>query len=73
MSRLPSPMNAHMAQNAANNSIPMAAVHDAFNGATGTEDPFANGYIASDGIHPNDVGHAVIAQAFRALAYSPLK
>ena len=73
MSQLPSPMNAHMAQNAANNSIPMAAVHDAFNGATGTEDPFAKGYIASDGIHPNDVGHAVIAQAFRALAYSPLK
>ena len=66
-------MNAHIAQSAAVNSIPLAQVHAAFNGATGTEDPVAKGLIASDGLHPNDIGHEAIAQAYRALGYSPLR
>ena len=49
-----------------------AAVHLAFNGAAGTQDPIAAGLLASDGFHPNDVGHKAIADQLRALAYAPL-
>ena len=33
----------------------------------------AKGLITLDGIHPNDNGHRVIADALRALGYAPLK
>ncbi len=66
-------INAHIASSAAANGIPVAQVHTAFNGAAGDEDPIAKGYIALDGVHPNDNGHKVIADAFRTLGYAPLK
>jgi hypothetical protein len=36
-------------------------VHQAFNGADGTQDPVAQGLIAADDFRPNDAGHKVIA------------
>lgn len=66
-------VNSHIATSAAANGIPMAAVHQAFNGVNGDEDPSAKGYIAIDGVHPNDTGHQVIADLFRNLRYAPLK
>lgn len=66
-------INSHIALSAANNAIGLTPVHEAFNGSTGTEDPVAKGYIASDGLHPNDAGHEVIAGLLRGLAYAPLR
>jgi lysophospholipase L1-like esterase len=66
-------MDAHIASSTAASGIPLAQVHAAFNGTTGTDDPGAKGYIASDGLHPNDTGHEVIAEAFRSLGYAPLR
>lgn len=66
-------VDAHIAASAAANGIPMAAVYRAFNGPNGDEDPVAKGYIALDGIHPNDVGHKVMADLLRSLRYAPLK
>ncbi len=65
-------VNQHIAASAKANGIPMAHVHLAFNGPNGDEDPIAKGLITVDGIHPNDNGHKVIADAFRALGYAPL-
>lgn len=66
-------VNQHIAQSAQANGIPMAPVHQLFNGASGTEDPIAKGLITIDGVHPNDNGHKVIADALRGLGYAPLK
>jgi lysophospholipase L1-like esterase len=66
-------VNAHIAASAAANNIPMAKVHEAFNGPNGDQDPITKGFIAIDGIHPNDNGHKAIADQLRALGYSPLK
>ena len=65
-------VNNHIHTNAQANSIPVAAVHQAFNGADGTTDPGTLGLIAADGFHPNDAGHKVIADQLRTLAYAPL-
>lgn len=65
-------VNNHIADNAKTNNIPVAAVHTAFNGADGTQDPVAMGLIAVDGFHPNDAGHKVIADQLRILGYAPL-
>jgi len=65
-------VNQHIAASAKANGIPMAQVHLAFNGPNGDEDPIAKGLITVDGIHPNDNGHKVIADAFRAIGYAPL-
>ena len=65
-------VNSHIQANAHANGIPVAAVHLAFNGTAGTQDPIAAGLIASDGFHPNDVGHKAIADQLRMLAYAPL-
>jgi len=65
-------VNTHIHANAQSNSIPVAAVHRAFNGADGTQDPGTLGLIAIDGFHPNDAGHKVIADQLRTLAYAPL-
>lgn len=65
-------MNDRIAQDSAIYQIPLGQVHAAFNGASGTEDPVAKGYIASDGQHPSDAGHEVIAESLRALGYAPL-
>jgi lysophospholipase L1-like esterase len=66
-------INQHIAASAALNQVPLARVHDAFNGLSGEQDPVALGYIAGDGVHPNDAGHKVIADEFRKLGYSPLR
>ncbi len=66
-------VNAHIAASAAANNIPMAQVHLVFNGPNGDQDAGAQGLLAIDGIHPNDAGHALIAQQLRALGYGPLK
>ena len=65
-------VNNHIRDNAQANAIPVAAVHQAFNGADGTQDPIAAGLIAADNFHPNDTGHKVIADQLRVLAYAPL-
>ena len=65
-------VNSHIQSNGQANGIPVAAVHQAFNGAAGTQDPGAVGLIAADGFHPNDAGHKVIADQLRIQAYAPL-
>ena len=42
--------------------LPHAKVYEAFNGPNTDENPLTKDYMASDGIHPNDDGHAVIAK-----------
>jgi lysophospholipase L1-like esterase len=65
-------VNAYIAVSAQRNNIPCARVHQAFNGE-GDEDPVIKGLVSSDGLHPNDRGHEVIAAAFRALGYAPFQ
>jgi lysophospholipase L1-like esterase len=65
-------VNAHIHTSAAANGIPVANVHQAFNGPDGTQDPISAGLIAADNFHPNDAGHKVIADQLRALGYAPL-
>jgi lysophospholipase L1-like esterase len=65
-------VNSHIQTTAQTNGIPVAAVHLAFNGAAGTQDPIAAGLIASDSFHPNDAGHKLIADQLRTLLYKPL-
>lgn len=66
-------MNNYIPTTATNNSIQFASVHAAFNGINGDENPIAKGYIASDGLHPSDAGHQVIAGQLRGLGYAPLR
>lgn len=63
----------YIATTSTNNNIPYAQVYLAFNGPNGDEDPEDKGYIGLDGLHPNDTGHAVIAELFRGLGYAPLR
>jgi lysophospholipase L1-like esterase len=65
-------VNNYIHSTAAANGIPVANVHQAFNGADGRSDPNTQGLLAVDGFHPNDAGHKVIADQLRALAYAPL-
>jgi lysophospholipase L1-like esterase len=65
-------VNNYIHSTAAAAGIPVANVHQAFNGADGTTDPQTLGIIAADGFHPNDAGHKVIAEQLRALGYAPL-
>ncbi len=65
--------NAHITATATARGIPVAKVFLAFNGPAGDHDPSDKGYLAFDGLHPNDLGHRVIADRFRALGYSPLR
>jgi lysophospholipase L1-like esterase len=64
--------NNYIHTTAAANGIPVANVHQAFNGADGTTDPNTLGLIGVDGFHPNDAGHKVIADQLRTLLYAPL-
>jgi lysophospholipase L1-like esterase len=66
-------VNSHIAQSAAANGISMAPVHNLFNGPSGTDDPVNQGFIAADALHPNDAGHAAIANELRNLGYSPFQ
>jgi lysophospholipase L1-like esterase len=63
-------VNAYIAASSAAGGIQVAAVHAAFNGVLGNEDPAAKGYIAFDGFHPNAEGHRVIANLLRGLGYA---
>jgi lysophospholipase L1-like esterase len=67
--------NKYIASTAAANNIPCAKVYQAFNGASGEEDPGDKGYISPydfSGVHPGELGHKVIADLFRNLGYAPL-
>ncbi len=63
----------HVRLTATANNIPYAKVYAAFNGTRGDIDPQDKGYLALDGLHPNDTGHKVIADLLRGLGYAPLK
>jgi lysophospholipase L1-like esterase len=65
-------VNSDIAESSNAHDIPHTKIHEAFNGPSGTDDPSDMGYMHSDGIHPNDGGHAVIAQELRRLGYEPL-
>jgi lysophospholipase L1-like esterase len=65
-------VNAYIHSTAATSGIPVANVHEAFNGSDGRTDPGTLGLIAVDGFHPNDAGHKVIADQLRSLQYQPL-
>ncbi len=64
-----SQMNAHILSNPGG---PVADVHLVYNGPKGTDDPYAKGYILSDGVHPNWLGHVVIALRLATLGYAGL-
>ncbi|HEX8130000.1 MAG TPA: DUF4214 domain-containing protein [Pyrinomonadaceae bacterium] len=57
---------------ALNNRILPARIYMAFNGVSGDIDAARRGYMSTDGVHPNDTGHDIIAGEFRALGYQPL-
>ena len=65
-------VNHYIHSTASAHGIPVANVHQAFNGADGKTDPNTLGLLAPDGFHPNDAGHKVIADQLRALGYAPL-
>lgn len=52
--------------------VGLAAVSVAFNGPQGDQDPNARGWLAGDGLHPNDSGHDVIGEGLRLLGYTLL-
>lgn len=66
-------VNNYIHSTAQANNIPVANVHQAFNGSDGRTDPSTLGLMAIDGFHPNDAGHKVIADQLRALRYAPLQ
>lgn len=65
-------VNNYIRSMASANGIPVANVHQAFNGSDGKTDPGTLGLIGVDGFHPNDAGHKVIADQLRLLQYAPL-
>jgi len=65
-------LNAAIHQAADNYNIPVAEVSKAWNGSNWDMDPVVSGYT-KDGIHPNELGAKVIAQAIRELGYKPVK
>jgi lysophospholipase L1-like esterase len=65
-------VNSHIAKSSDAYDIPHTEVYETFNGPNGDGDPSRKGYIASDGVHPTEDGHAAIAQELRKLAYEPL-
>lgn len=66
-------VDAHIRASAQQHGIPCARVYEAFNGASGEEDPLAAGLIATDLLHANDAGHTLMADQLSALGYAPLK
>ena len=65
-------INRFIVLSAITNRIAPARVYQAFNGINGEIDAGSRGYISSDGAHPNNTGHDIIAAEFRALSYQPL-
>lgn len=66
-------INGYIAASSAERGIPLAPVYRSFNGPDGTQDPIAAGLLAFDNLHPNDAGHARIAELLHALGYAPLR
>ena len=64
--------NAAIYEAAAAFNIPVAQVVRAWNGPNFDQDPSDLGYV-KDGIHPNEVGAEVIAQAIRETGYQPVE
>lgn len=64
--------NAAIHQAAKMAHVPVATVSEAWNGPNWDNDPVELGYT-KDGIHPNELGAQVIAQAIRELEYKPVK
>jgi lysophospholipase L1-like esterase len=48
-------------------------IYRPFNGADGTSDPDASGYLGSDRTHPSQRGMEIIADAMAAGGYAPLR
>lgn len=63
-------VNNHIHTSLDRRGIAYARVSKAFNGDNGLRDPEEFGYISADGYHPNDRGHAVIADLLADL-YGP--
>ena len=57
--------NNHIRTTATGNGIALGRVYCSFNGVNGDIDPGSFSLIAGDGFHPNDAGHAVIADRIR--------
>lgn len=62
-----SQMNTHIA---AHPGGAAAGVHTAFNGADGTDDPIAKGYILPDAVHPTWLGQLTMFFRVKILGYS---
>ena len=65
--------NRYLQKAARKKKILTADVHALFNGASGTEDPQVKGYISIDGLHPNDTGYQIMADALQSLGYKSSK
>jgi lysophospholipase L1-like esterase len=66
-------VNSHIESTSAAAGISVADVYTAFNGPQHDQDAAAKGWMSADGVHPNDQGHAAIAEAVQGLGYSPLR
>jgi lysophospholipase L1-like esterase len=64
-----SQLNAHIM---ATPGARIADVHAAFNGADGTADPYAAGYLLDDDVHPNWLGQILIVIQLRNLGYDDI-
>ena len=65
--------NNYLRKTARKKKILTADLHTPYNGASGTEDPQAKGYISADGLHPNDTGYQIMSEALRGLGYAASK
>jgi hypothetical protein len=52
--------------------IPFLSRYDAFNGVDHDQDPKQQGYVGSDGIHPNDLAQQRSAELLAKLGYDPV-
>ena len=62
-------LNSRIKKAAKKRDVPVAGVHERFNGPDGRASPIQRGLIAADRIHPSDKGHRVIAGLFGDLGY----
>lgn len=60
-------INQHIA---ANPGAPLVDAHEIYNGPGGDQDPAAKGYLLADAVHPDWLGHLVIANFLDAMGYA---